>query len=105
MAGNISSMALILSPSIPPALRCLLPVPNLTITNAMACKVFRDMKLGRIHSDPMSDLSYSLPSIYQDSGFVSKENSNHRTPPGQLTIMIQSECSLSSDHDRTSGVP
>lgn len=43
-------MAMILSPSIPPVYRAMFTIPNVAIENAMACKVFRDIKLGIIQT-------------------------------------------------------
>jgi len=45
---NIAAMAVILSPSVPPVLRATLVVPNIALSNVMACRVFRHVKLGLI---------------------------------------------------------
>ena len=41
-------MAVILTPSVPPIIRAMFTVPNVMLTNAMACRVFRLLKLGVI---------------------------------------------------------
>ncbi|EIM79593.1 uncharacterized protein STEHIDRAFT_19373, partial [Stereum hirsutum FP-91666 SS1] len=42
---NIATMALILTPSVPPVLRAMFTVPNLALENAMATRVFRAVRL------------------------------------------------------------
>jgi len=46
---NIVAMAVILTPSAPLALRSTLSIPNLALQNSMACRVYRQLKLGLIH--------------------------------------------------------
>ncbi|KAI0072256.1 hypothetical protein K474DRAFT_1605455 [Panus rudis PR-1116 ss-1] len=43
---NIVSMAVILAPSVPPVFRAMFAIPNFTLQNAMATRVFRMLKLG-----------------------------------------------------------
>ncbi|TDL21970.1 hypothetical protein BD410DRAFT_789054 [Rickenella mellea] len=68
---NIATMAMILSPSVPPVLRAILTVPNLALENAMACRVFRDVRFGLIRNDATIQSSRpngsTLPSSYQYS--------------------------------------
>ncbi|GJJ08666.1 hypothetical protein Clacol_002885 [Clathrus columnatus] len=49
VGGNIVTMAMILAPaSLPAPYHAMFTVPNIAITNSMACRVFRDVKFGRI---------------------------------------------------------
>lgn len=41
-------MVMILTPSVPPVYRAMFTIPSVAIENAMACKVFRDIRFGRI---------------------------------------------------------
>jgi len=51
VGGNILTMALILSPpSLPAVFHAMCTVPNMAIANSMACRVYRDVKFGRIGS-------------------------------------------------------
>ena len=44
-------MAMILAPaSLPPVFHAMSTVPNMAVNNAMACRVFRDIKFGHISS-------------------------------------------------------
>ena len=51
MGGNILTMGMILAPaSLPPVFHAMFTVPNMAINNSMACRVYRDIKFGRISS-------------------------------------------------------
>lgn len=50
VAANILTMAMILAPSLPAVLHAMFTVPNVAIVNSLACRVFRDIKFGRISS-------------------------------------------------------
>ncbi|KAF8523375.1 hypothetical protein BU17DRAFT_43933 [Hysterangium stoloniferum] len=51
VGGNILTMVLILAPaSLPAVYHAMCTVPNMAIANAMACRVYRDVKFGRIGS-------------------------------------------------------
>lgn len=45
---NILSVVMVLSPSISPVFRAMFSIPNVAVTNAMACLVFRKIKFGLI---------------------------------------------------------
>lgn len=48
---NIVAMVLILTPSVPPVLRAMFAIPNAALQNAMASRVYRQLKLGLIKED------------------------------------------------------
>lgn len=50
VSGNLLTMIMILTPSVPPVYHAMFTIPNVAIENAMACKVFRDIKFGLIDS-------------------------------------------------------
>ncbi|KIJ50923.1 hypothetical protein M422DRAFT_74371 [Sphaerobolus stellatus SS14] len=66
VGGNIILMALLLAPSVPPVIRDMFPILNMALENSMACRVFRNIKLG----------SKGSPSQINDSG-----NSNNNLLP------------------------
>ncbi|KAI0795924.1 hypothetical protein C8Q75DRAFT_711126 [Abortiporus biennis] len=45
---NIVAAVIILAPSVPPVLRAMFSIPNVALQNAMACRVYRQLKLGII---------------------------------------------------------
>ncbi|KAI0077951.1 hypothetical protein K474DRAFT_1570555, partial [Panus rudis PR-1116 ss-1] len=45
---NIVAMVVILTPSVPPVFRAMFSIPNVALQNAMACRVYRLIKLGLI---------------------------------------------------------
>lgn len=45
-------MVVILTPSVPPVLRAMFSIPNVALQNAMACRVYRQLKLGLIREVP-----------------------------------------------------
>ncbi|CAL1702835.1 unnamed protein product [Somion occarium] len=49
---NLLAIALLFVPSIPKGIPAALTVPSVAVQNAMACRVFRLLKLGRIHERP-----------------------------------------------------
>ena len=90
-------MAMILTPSIPPVFRAMFTVPNIAIENAMACKVFRDIKLGIIptHSNVSSfeRTAGGTPAIFHNFRHGSKSGNT----TGQTT-------KFSSHGDRETGI-
>ncbi|KAJ8518268.1 hypothetical protein ONZ45_g4624 [Pleurotus djamor] len=51
VGGNILTMGMILAPaSLPPVFHAMFTVPNIAIGNSMACRVYRDIRFGRISS-------------------------------------------------------
>jgi hypothetical protein len=49
---NITTLTLLLTLSLPPVVRAMMSIPNIAIENAMACRVFRQLKLGLMHEHP-----------------------------------------------------
>lgn len=50
VGGNILTMGMILAPdSLPAVFHAMFTVPNIAIANSMACRVYRDIKFGRIN--------------------------------------------------------
>lgn len=45
---NILTIVMVLTPSVPPFYRAVFTIPNIALENAMACRVFRQLKLGII---------------------------------------------------------
>jgi hypothetical protein len=56
---NLVTTIMLMTPSVPPVLRAICTVPNIGLENAMACRVFRDLKLG-LSTDSHTNQS-SLP--------------------------------------------
>lgn len=54
---NIAVLVLLFGPRISPVIRTMFSVPSVVLQNAMACKVFRLLKLGLIDEDPMRTIS------------------------------------------------
>jgi len=57
VGGNILTLAMILSPSIPPVYRAMFAIPNIAIENCMACRVYRNIRFGLI-PPPTTSLTY-----------------------------------------------
>jgi len=45
---NLVAAVVILTPSVPPVLRAMFSIPNVALQNAMACRVYRQLKIGLI---------------------------------------------------------
>ncbi|KAI0795904.1 hypothetical protein C8Q75DRAFT_711227 [Abortiporus biennis] len=56
---NIVAMVVILTPSVPPVLAAMFSIPNVALQNAMACRVYRQLKLGLIRETPSVTVSAS----------------------------------------------
>lgn len=54
---NILTTVSILAPSFPPVLHAMFTVPNIALTNAMACRVFRQLRLGILMEKPLTQAS------------------------------------------------
>lgn len=50
---NIATVVVMLTPSVPAAYRALSIVPSTAINNIMACRVYREVKLGMMDDGPM----------------------------------------------------
>ena len=90
---------MLLDPAVGPILHALLTVPNVAIMNAMACKVFRDVKFGNYKETvtlpslpqtwPLNVNSSSLPSSHTASEGKGAE--------GETGIRICREVSLHTE--------
>ncbi|KAH8078389.1 hypothetical protein BXZ70DRAFT_659522 [Cristinia sonorae] len=49
---NLVAAVVILTASVPPILRAMFSIPNLALQNAMACRVYRQLKIGLIREQP-----------------------------------------------------
>lgn len=54
---NILTVVSILAPSFPPILHAMFTVPNIALTNAMACRVYRQVRLGLLLEKPLTQAS------------------------------------------------
>lgn len=61
---NIAVAISVLVPSFPPVYRAMLGVTNVALQNAMACRVFRQLKIGRIKDGSMAG---TLPTVTNGS--------------------------------------
>ncbi|KAL5530968.1 hypothetical protein ACEPAG_3844 [Sanghuangporus baumii] len=59
---NILAMAMILAPSVPPVYRAMFTIPSVAVENCMACKVYRDVRLGVTQSVAIQHSSRSAVS-------------------------------------------
>ncbi|KAF8903917.1 hypothetical protein CPB84DRAFT_1746024 [Gymnopilus junonius] len=70
---NVLSTAMILAPkTIPPLFHVMFTIPNVAINNAMACRVFRDIKFGYISSTGVTTLR-TLPPL----NFAVSDSADH----------------------------
>ncbi|KAL5481016.1 hypothetical protein ACEPAI_9957 [Sanghuangporus weigelae] len=129
---NVLAMVMILAPSVPPVYRAMFTIPSLAIENAMACKVYRDVKFGLIresggsNSEPSSQHSrgHYQHGFWRPAQGGAKPNSPHDPagivvstsisstvdPPMELDLRIPSNGRTSSTYDRNpdskfSGLP
>jgi hypothetical protein len=97
-------MALILRPSTSLLVRAMFPVPSKALENAMACRVFRDIKLGRAASDNHSSGTDNRPSTssgapaYALRSFRPGENRPVREPVVQVTKTVEQFDDREFDH-------
>lgn len=97
VGGNIILMALLLAPSVPPVIRDMFPVLNMALENSMACRVFRNIKLGNHGSPKSSDggqllppTSNSNPSWVRSAKFEGKESKLGALPLVVMTKTVES---------------
>ncbi|CAA7262014.1 unnamed protein product [Cyclocybe aegerita] len=77
VGGNILTMGMILAPdSLPPVFHAMFTVPNMAINNAMACRVYRDIKFGRISST--STTVRTLPTFVAKRGDAGSGATNRK---------------------------
>lgn len=88
-------MALLLAPSVPPVIRDMFPVLNMALENSMACRVFRNIKLGNHGSPKSSDgghllpASNSNPSCVRFAKFQGKESNSGALPLVMMTKTVE----------------
>lgn len=56
---NVVNIALVYIPGIPPDYRAIWTSPNFVVTNSMACRIFRNIKFGRIIDSPIATSTLS----------------------------------------------
>lgn len=90
MGLNLVAAIVILRPSVPPIIRAMFSIPNVALQNVMACRVYRQLKIGLIRE--------SAPVILTSR--VSGMQFNSRTVTGTVTreqqTQIRSHISLSN---------
>jgi hypothetical protein len=72
---SICTTSFIYSKSIPPEWNSLFVPPNITVSSIMACRLFRELKLGHF-IDPMTDRAISKI-IIRDIGTMPQEEDGH----------------------------
>ena len=72
---NIFTVISVMSSGFPPLLRAMFTVPNVALTNAMACRVFRQLKLGLIVENNITGVS----------GLSQKSGPIQLLPPSQFS--------------------
>lgn len=70
---SIAHIAVIFSPSVPPVIKATIPIPNIALQNVMACRVYRQLKLGLISETSTTTL-------------VSASSSSRSTPPASAQL-------------------
>ena len=63
---NLFAVVSLLTATFPPAVRAVLTMPNVALQNAMACRVYRLLKLGFIEEEPTTIRTSQLPE-YEDT--------------------------------------
>ena len=84
---NIVAMVLILTPSVPPVLRAMFAIPNAALQNAMACRVYRQLKLGLIREDDSSLMRSSTYSTTNHIRFAAKIGTKQTMESTELQSM------------------
>ena len=109
---SIALVALLLSPSVPSVYQGILSVPNIALENAMACRVYRAVKLGVIKNPQYTVFELSARSHNTDEWnreFTFKQPTLDRSPNVQINVdvmrttdveSIQRENSKSDAYDR-----
>ena len=90
VGGNILTMGMILAPaSLPPVFHAMFTVPNMAINNSMACRVYRDIKFGRISSTatavgtlPTTAVKPRLPGTAGQQKYSNFDSFELQTSPG-----------------------
>ncbi|TFK50407.1 hypothetical protein OE88DRAFT_1660773 [Heliocybe sulcata] len=96
---NILTIIMILTPSVPAVFHAMFTVPNVALENAMACRVFRELKLGLLRG-PEDSLDHSQGGVMiamsrrphtAASGQVESDYVNTSQPGAGLSIKIDRE--------------
>ncbi|EJC99638.1 uncharacterized protein FOMMEDRAFT_93095 [Fomitiporia mediterranea MF3/22] len=98
VGGNVLTMVMILTPSVKPIYRAMFTIPNVTIENCMACKVFRDIKFGVIEP---SGSSLFQSSITRNGVLNSKLSTRIRQHNGPQRINVSEIDSRPTGSDST----
>ena len=82
VGGNFAILGVLLNYKVPVVIRALLPVPNMALQNAIACRVFRYLRLGYIKRSPerFRSSASGIPNVTHPIKFIS--------PPGLITSNI-----------------
>lgn len=88
---NIFTVISVMSSGFPPLLRAMFTVPNVALTNAMACRVFRQLKLGLIVENNISGVS----------GLSQKAGPIQLLPPSQFSRAGNGATRVDSMSDHT----
>ena len=105
IVGNIATTVMLLDPGVEIILHAFLTVPNIAIMNAMACKVFRDVKFGNYSKTVTSPSlpqtwhgnSYSLPSSHATSEKKRVEGDNVITILREVSLHTESTSTFPGD--------
>ena len=111
---NIVAMVLILVPSVPPVLRAMFSIPNVALQNAMACRVFRQIKLGLLREQPATMApAHSTPIAFVPispinrcfTGITTTKHSSGLSRVHESAIGIPSHHSHFKPHNVTRSIP
>ncbi|TCD66862.1 hypothetical protein EIP91_000816 [Steccherinum ochraceum] len=73
---NLVAAIVILTPSVPPVLRAMFSIPNVALQNVMACRVYRQLKIGLIREQPQPVVLTSRGTMqFSRTAVASKANS------------------------------
>jgi hypothetical protein len=105
VAGNILTLAIVLSPSTPHIIRTMFPVPYRAIEGWIACRIFRTLKLRSIdpHDNTAFGIDAMLPSsqaFYRDPVNLWRDQYQAGTRAG---VVIETALEQSDNRDRVHG--
>ena len=94
---------MLISPGVPVLYRPILSIPNLALENAMACRVYRAVKLGLIKDFPSTHFGISTPSsgARDNSGndFTLKNRNLNGSTSLQINVDIATTTTADSNID------
>ena len=88
---NIIFVAMILAPGLPPSYHSMLSVANLGLENAMACRVYRAVKLGLIKNHHSTSLGHSIRS------FGAPDQTGHGLADVSRSIQVKVDITSTTD--------